>query len=78
MPVPEDVLPLQSACLPAQTVLLGISDTRWLFHLLWWSKASREDTSLLAGNVPGCLELETGSFLEAVLLLPVPEVVLIL
>ena len=33
------------------------------------------DTSPLAGKVPGCLEPETGSVSEAVLLLPVPEAV---
>ena len=33
------------------------------------------DTSPLVGKVPGCLEPETGSVSEAVLLLPVPEAV---
>ena len=40
--------------------------------------ASWEDTSPLAGKVPGCLEPETGSVPETVLLLPVPEAVLLL
>jgi hypothetical protein len=39
---------------------------------------SQVDTSPLMGKVPRCLEAETRSFAEAVLLLPVPEVVLLL
>ena len=45
---------------------------------LWQSPSSRADTSPLTGKVPGCLEPETGSVPEAVLLLPVPEAVSLL
>jgi hypothetical protein len=68
------VLPLQSAHSPAQTGLQGTRDTRWLSHLLWWSELSQgggggTDTSPLVGKVTGCLEPETESVLEPVLLL---------
>ena len=49
-PVPEDVLPLLSACSPAQTGLCGMCDTRWLSCLLWWSEPSCVDTSPLPGE----------------------------
>jgi hypothetical protein len=52
--------PLQSECSPAQTGLQGTQDIRWLSHLLWWSEPSQEDTFLLVGKVPRCLEPETG------------------
>jgi hypothetical protein len=61
-PVPEDVLPLQSARSPVQTDPRGTWDTRWFFHLLWWSEPSRADTSPLAGKALGCLEPEMASF----------------
>jgi hypothetical protein len=50
----------------------GHGDTSWLSYLLWWSEPSPAD---MEGKVPGCLEPETGSVPEAVLLLPVPEAV---
>ena len=42
------------------------------------AEPSQADTSPLAGRVPGCLDPKTGSVLEAVLLLPVPEAVSLL
>jgi hypothetical protein len=42
------------------------------------AEPSREDTSPLAGKLPGCLEPKSGSVPEAVLLLPVPEAVSLL
>jgi hypothetical protein len=68
-PVPEDVLSLQSVRSSSQTGLRGTQDTRWLSHMLWWSEPSRPATSPLVGKVPRCLEPETGSVPEAVLLL---------
>ena len=61
-----------------QTGLRGTQETRWLPYLLWWSEPYQLDTSPLVGNMPGCLEPETGSVSEALLLLPVPEAVLLL
>jgi hypothetical protein len=42
------------------------------------TEPSRADTSPLAGKVPRCLMPETGSFPEAMSLLPVPESVSLL
>jgi hypothetical protein len=49
-----------------------------LSHLLWWSEPCWADTSLLVGNVPGCLEPETGSVPVDVWFLPILEGVLLL
>ena len=44
------MLPLQSACSPAQTGLRGTWDTRWVSHLLWRSEPSQADISPLEGK----------------------------
>jgi hypothetical protein len=54
-----------------QTGLRGTQETRWLPYLLWWSEPYQLDTSPLVGNMPGCLEPETGSVPQALLLLQI-------
>ena len=77
--VPETVLLLQSARSPFAVRELTCAD--WS---LWDpgpkmapsptpKEPSQEDTSPLVGKVPGCLELEMGCVLEAVLLLLSPH-----
>jgi hypothetical protein len=61
-----------------QTSHWRTQEPRLLPHLLWQSEPSWVDTSSLAGKVAGCLVHKMGSLPEAVLLLPVPEVLSLL